>query len=79
MGSLPMLYQTYQMQDDLVAPFGLCARTMMSAAGAAFWGLGESVGPAARGRLEMISRFELTHTRPDFGIAAVRLATATCR
>jgi polyhydroxyalkanoate depolymerase len=73
MASLPILYQTYQMQDDLVAPLRLFARTMMSAAGTAFWGLGESAGRQLAAGLEMISRFEITHTRPDFGIAPVRV------
>ena len=48
-----MLYQTYQMQDDLVAPLRLFARTMMSAAGTAFWGLGENVGRQLGAGLEM--------------------------
>jgi poly(3-hydroxybutyrate) depolymerase len=73
MGRQPMLYQTYQLQDDLVAPLRSFARTTMSAAGTAFWGLGENVGRQLWASLEMVSRFELTHTRPDFGIAAVRV------
>jgi len=68
-----MLYRTYQMQEDFVAPLRLFARTMMSAAGTAFWGLGESAVHHLAAGLEMISRFEITHTRPDFGIVPVRV------
>jgi polyhydroxyalkanoate depolymerase len=68
-----MLYQTYQLQDDLAAPLRLFARAMLSSAGDAFWGAGETVGRRLAAAFEMISRFELSHVRPDFGILPVRV------
>lgn len=67
-----MLYATYQGLDDLFAPLRDFAR------------LGMAFSPVAEGPLkgmlrrnvawlEMISRFQLTHTRPPFGITSVRV------
>ena len=66
-----MLYQSYQFQDDLIAPLRHAARATQSAAGTAAWTMGESVRRQMLAGLEMISRFELTHARPAFGIAPV--------
>ncbi|MBX3569658.1 MAG: polyhydroxyalkanoate depolymerase [Rhizobiaceae bacterium] len=68
-----MLYQTYQLQDDLFAPLRELARTVRSFAGADFWGMGTPAGRPLAAALEMISRFEITHVRPDFNIRAVRI------
>ncbi|MEQ1949998.1 polyhydroxyalkanoate depolymerase [Mesorhizobium sp. CN2-181] len=68
-----MLYQTYQMQDDLIAPIRSLANTMRSLAGPGFWGLGDCLGARFAAALEMISRYQLTHIRPDFAIATVRV------
>jgi polyhydroxyalkanoate depolymerase len=68
-----MLYQAYQLQDDLVAPWRMLARSLMLNAGPSFWNLGEGVGRRFAAALEMISRFELTHVRPDFAIDTVRV------
>jgi len=66
-----MLYQAYQLQDDVIAPGRMLAELIGPIAG------GMILGDAAKRRiaagLEMISRFRLTHTRPDFGIATVRV------
>ena len=66
-----MLYQAYQLQDDLIAPTRMLSELMASVTG------GMILGDAAKRRiaagLEMIARFRLTHTRPDFGIATVRV------
>ncbi|MGV3551083.1 polyhydroxyalkanoate depolymerase [Rhizobium sp.] len=66
-----MLYQAYQLQDDLVAPWRLWARTMLgmldSGVKAGFGGMPGEYSAA----LEMLSRFKLGHTRPDFAIAKV--------
>jgi poly(3-hydroxybutyrate) depolymerase len=66
-----MLYQSYQFQDDLIAPLRHAARATKSAAGTAAWTMGESVRRQMLAGLELISRFELTHARPAFGIASV--------
>src|SRR5262245_11228907 len=68
-----MLYRAYQLQDDFVAPLRALARALRTAAGACFWNLGESFGRPYAATLEMVSRFQLTHSRPDFGIDAVRV------
>lgn len=68
-----MLYQAYQLQDDLIAPLRRLARTSQSAAGGAFWPFAESLVRQVAAGMELISRFELTHTRPAFGIASARV------
>jgi poly(3-hydroxybutyrate) depolymerase len=65
-----MLYQAYQFQDDLIAPVRFFAQSLKYLAGPSFWGLDDFGKPFAAA-LEMVSRFRLTHTRPDFGIASV--------
>jgi polyhydroxyalkanoate depolymerase len=68
-----MLYQAYQLQDDLIAPLRRLARTSQSAAEGAFWPFAESLVRQVAAGMELISRFELTHTRPAFGIASARV------
>jgi poly(3-hydroxybutyrate) depolymerase len=68
-----MLYQTYQFEDDLVAPFRLMARGMQALAGATLWGPAADLGRQMAAAMEMISRFEITHARPDFAISPVRV------
>jgi polyhydroxyalkanoate depolymerase len=68
-----MLYQAYQLEDDLVAPWRMLARALQATAGPNFWNFGEGLGRPVAAALEMISRFRLTHTRPDFGIEVVRV------
>jgi poly(3-hydroxybutyrate) depolymerase len=66
-----MLYQAYQFQDDLIGPFRKAAKFWMRMGN---WGLGPLTRDANQqflAALEMVSRFELTHTRPDFGITEV--------
>ncbi|WP_454856317.1 polyhydroxyalkanoate depolymerase [Rhizobium binxianense] len=64
-----MLYQAYQFQDDLVAPLRDWARVLQAAA--PFWDAGGDMARPFAAALEMVSRFELTHERPDFAIASV--------
>ncbi len=69
-----MLYQAYQMQDDLLMPLRATARWARSIQWPPFWAFGgmqSDQGMAAA--FEMITRFELTHTRPDFAIHEVRV------
>ena len=62
-----MLYQTYQLQDDLVAPLRLLAPAPCRRVRAApFCGFRRRSGRQLAAALEMISRFELTHARPGF-------------
>lgn len=68
-----MLYQAYQFQDDLVAPFRSWARMMRQGTLASFWAGDDSFRSKFLAALEMVSRFELSHTRPEFGIRAVRV------
>ncbi len=68
-----MLYHAYQFQDDLVAPFRSWARMMRKATLASFWAGDGSFRSKFLAGLEMVSRFELSHSRPDFGIVSVRV------
>ena len=67
-----MLYQAYQLQDDLAALFRSSARWAIGTFGSGM-SLPEPVSNHFMAALAMISRFELTHTRPAFGISAVRV------
>ncbi|WP_102226413.1 polyhydroxyalkanoate depolymerase [Acidimangrovimonas sediminis] len=65
-----MLYAAYQGQDDLIAPFRAAARMAQAyfpGGGGPFATMMRPFGALA----EMVSRFELSHVRPDFGIRAV--------
>ncbi|MCA8930463.1 MAG: polyhydroxyalkanoate depolymerase, partial [Alphaproteobacteria bacterium] len=67
-----MLYQMYQYQDDFLEPFRDFARKTRMAflPGAQYLN-----GTAHRfdAMMEMISRFELSHERPPYGIGTVRV------
>jgi poly(3-hydroxybutyrate) depolymerase len=66
-----MLYQAYQTQSDLMAPWRLLAQ----AGASAFW-LGRTEGSPLRrlaSALDVFSRLRLTHTRPDYGIHSVTI------
>lgn len=63
-----MLYDAYQLQDDL---FG-SARTVARMGRAMLGGAGRA-GRETVAMLEMVERFALTHARPDFGIRRSRV------
>jgi polyhydroxyalkanoate depolymerase len=65
-----MLYQAYQFQDDLIAPLRDWARRM-DMFSSTFWGgdVTRQFGAA----MQMISRFQITHERPDFAITSVMI------
>ena len=67
-----MLYEMYQLQDDLMAPMRAFARhTRLGAFPALPFVAGNlNVFDAS---MEMISRFELTHKRPEFDISEVKV------
>ena len=67
-----MLYQGYQFQDDLINPFRWLAREMQSIAGWGHWGGADFLRQWFVAGLEMVSRFELSHSRPPFDINQVR-------
>lgn len=66
-----MLYHAYQLQDDLFAPARHLARFLGSVTPFGMWGPGDGLARRYAAALEMISRFELSHRRPDFGIQPV--------
>lgn len=68
-----MLYQTYQFHDDFVAPQREAARFALSLLGGRPWGFASKTAQQTAALLEMITRFELSHVRPDFGIRPVEV------
>jgi polyhydroxyalkanoate depolymerase len=66
-----MLYQAYQLQDDLIGPFRKAAKFWMRMGNWGFGPLTRNANQQFLAALEMVSRFELTHSRPDFGITEV--------
>jgi polyhydroxyalkanoate depolymerase len=71
-----MLYQAYQFQDDLIAPFRLVARGWLSLFNSGLYEFRSVMARRYMAALEMISRFELTHARPDFAIRKVTSGNA---
>ncbi|NKJ06562.1 MULTISPECIES: polyhydroxyalkanoate depolymerase [unclassified Rhizobium] len=68
-----MLYQAYQFQDDLIAPLRDLARRLQIFSAPMFWGPAGEMAQHFSAALEMISRYEITHKRPDFAIDVVRV------
>ena len=64
-----MLYETYQFQDDFLAPLRRASQWALGFANPLAMPGRRSVGAA----LELISRFQLTHARPGFDIGSVRV------
>ncbi|MGR3321741.1 MAG: polyhydroxyalkanoate depolymerase [Pseudooceanicola sp.] len=65
-----MLYEMYQFQDDLIAPMrDWASRSKVN--GSPFGGLLNGMARPFDATLEMVSRFRLTHDRPDYGIRRV--------
>ena len=61
------------MQEDMVAPLRFLADSTRTSSLSSFWGLGDSFRGRFLAMLEMVSRFRLTHIRPDFAIPSVRV------
>ena len=72
-----MLYLAYQTQDDLIAPFRRMSETTLALAASAGTMAGALLPRQLAASLEMVSRFTLTHTRPEFAITTVRSGNAT--
>ncbi len=73
-----MLYQTYQLQDDLAAPVRAWAQLTKPMLEPSFWGLPEQpfaptepIRRRASASLELLTRCRLTHRRPEYGITSV--------
>lgn len=66
-----MLYATYQWQDDLVSVLRRTAVWAQKAGLPPAWGPFAPFQPRVAAALELISRFQLTHARPDFAIRSV--------
>lgn len=65
-----MLYYGYQFQEDLIAPFRKAASFYRDLFANSGW-KPDAQWQRAAAALEMVSRFQLTHTRPPFNIKAV--------
>lgn len=68
-----MLYQAYQFQDDLLSPMRDMARRLQLMSSALFFGAGTEMGRHAAAALELMSRFKITHERPEFEITSVTI------
>lgn len=68
-----MLYHAYQFQDDMIAPLRAWARMMQTVSANTWKGLNESHWRHVSAALELISRFQITHSRPDFDITSVTI------
>lgn len=62
------MYQVYEFQNDLMAPWRAAARLGLWQNWAQFWAPGETVSRRVGAVQEMVARFGLTHVRPEFGI-----------
>lgn len=71
-----MFYAAYQAQSDFLSPF----RLMAQSSSAALW-LGQTEGSWLRkwsASLEVYSRLRVTHSRPPYNIASVKLGEQDC-
>ena len=68
-----MLSENYQLQDDLQSPLRFMAKFYQSALTGMNWGLVENWKAKISAGMELMSRFEITHVRPEFGIDSVRV------
>ncbi|MBN8189467.1 polyhydroxyalkanoate depolymerase [Salipiger thiooxidans] len=71
-GPNAVLYATYQGLDDIIAPFRTAALTALAFGPKNPGPFGELFRRNAA-LMEMLSRFQLTHARPSFGIHSVRV------
>jgi poly(3-hydroxybutyrate) depolymerase len=69
----PILYQHYELQNDLLAPLKAFARWGQWAEWARFSPLGDTGAMRVGAVQEMITRIGLSHTRPPFAIDQVRV------
>lgn len=74
-----MLYATYQWQDDLASVVRRAALWARRAGLPPTWGPFAPFQPRVAAALELISRFQLTHARPDFAIRSVPVGNREVR
>lgn len=67
-----MLYHAYQVHDDLLSPLREAARHSKEAA-RNIWPMFALASRPVEAGLELLTRFQLTHHRPEFGISSVRV------
>lgn len=65
------LYQIYQFQDDVIEPFRALASRAMHLANGPAWAFGDAARSRFAAAMEMVSRYKLTHVRPDFEIRSI--------
>jgi len=68
-----MLYDSYQLQEDVTTPFRLLAGWSRAKIELFGWGLCDAVRRRSIASLTLISSLRVTHTRPNFGIDSVRV------
>jgi len=68
-----MIYQAYQLQEDMIAPMRMFASAMRQFVDFSAFGADSGMQRNLGAAFEMIGRYRLTHTRPDFGIDTVRV------
>ena len=66
-----MSYENYQFQDDVISPYRMMAKQFQLSLAGMNWGMAESWKTKISAGMELMSRFEITHVRPDFGINSV--------
>jgi polyhydroxyalkanoate depolymerase len=66
-----ILYDVYQFQNDLLTPLRASARMINAIPWLQYWAPGHAGLQRLVAAQEMIARFELNHTRPEFGIDRV--------
>jgi poly(3-hydroxybutyrate) depolymerase len=74
-----MLYYAYQAHDDVLTPFRRMATSALSMSLAPRSGLDALITRQLVAAFEMVSRFKLSHARPDFGITSVRAGNADAK
>ncbi|MFN3613192.1 MAG: polyhydroxyalkanoate depolymerase [Rubrimonas sp.] len=67
-----MLYASYQWQNDILSPMRAAARMAQAAISTPRFPAPAPIRSRLGATMEMLARFELTHTRPPFGIEVVR-------
>lgn len=71
-GQIAVLYAAYQTIDDIMAPFRTAALTSLAFSPRQPGPFGQ-IHRRGAAMMEMLSRFQLTHKRPSFGIHSVRV------
>ena len=67
-----MLYQSYQVHDDFLSPIRTAAHCLVYLDAFAFWDWLDTPRRHRRAFLEMLSRFQLTHSRPAFDLEPIQ-------